>query len=122
MSDYLREHEFEDPTNAGPQPTPVNSGPLSSLDGEQRARVAALNLAAPLLTSTAMLSSKPPEVLDLLRVSQWILTGEDMLDDQRTYPINSGDVTILGPEVFVTDNGDLICYRGRNFYANQENE
>lgn len=131
MSEAFREHEFEidpDPTVSSASTDllkplePQRSGPLGELNDEQRARVAALNLAAPVLSDKPMLGgSKAPDVFDLLRVSQWILTGTDLLDDaNQKYPIETGDVIILGPEVFVDRDGTTISWAGQNYELNND--
>lgn len=35
---------------------------------------------------------------------------------QRGYPYGSGDVLVLGPEVFVSEDRSVICYQGVNYY------
>jgi hypothetical protein len=31
------------------------------------------------------------------------------------YPHQDGDVTVLGPEIFASSNGDVICWKGENY-------
>lgn len=38
---------------------------------------------------------------------------------RRTFPHDSGDVTVLGPEVFASKDGSVICWRGRNYVPQQ---
>lgn len=95
-------------------PKSVFTGPLSSLSEEQRTRVGALNLAAPLLAEKGLLGvGKPPDIGDLIRLADWILSGES----EPLYPYTSGEVVILGPELFVNLDSTTICWKGQNFYS-----
>lgn len=134
MSDYVREHEFdetefviekdqtvsaetkEDPNIRG-RLEPVYSGPLSSLSDEQRVRVAALNMAKPLIAEKGLLGTgKAPDISDLIRLANWILEGEE----GPLYPFTSGDVLVLGPEVTVGVDGGTIVWRGSRYHLNEE--
>lgn len=33
-----------------------------------------------------------------------------------TYPYRDGDTVVLGPEVFASGDGTVICWRGENYY------
>lgn len=33
----------------------------------------------------------------------------------QSYPYPDGDVIVLGPEVFVSNDGDVICWKGENY-------
>jgi hypothetical protein len=33
-----------------------------------------------------------------------------------SYPHQDGDFTVLGPEVFASADGSVICWRGENYY------
>lgn len=33
----------------------------------------------------------------------------------QEYPVKDGDVTVLGPEVFASQDGAVICWRGENY-------
>jgi hypothetical protein len=37
-----------------------------------------------------------------------------------TYPYEDGDVTVIGPEAFVSANRDVISYQGDNYYRRNE--
>jgi hypothetical protein len=39
--------------------------------------------------------------------------------DQPTYPHQDGDVTVLGPEIFVDQDGNVICWKGENYVPQQ---
>jgi hypothetical protein len=63
-----------------PDPEPTD-GPLSSLTDEQRARVGALHLVRGLLVAQGALGAKTaPDVFDLMRLAEWVLTGVDLVD------------------------------------------
>lgn len=90
------------------------------------------------------------DVYDRIRLARYILTGceeepappdyEDVKNlagetvirlEKRTqdedYPFASGDVLVLGPEIFASteapyDDGAVINWRGRNFVPQQESE
>lgn len=34
-----------------------------------------------------------------------------------TYPYVNGDVVVLGPEIFVSNDGKVICWKGKNYVA-----
>lgn len=38
---------------------------------------------------------------------------------ETKYPHASGDVTVLGPQCFISSDGKVINYRGENFYASE---
>lgn len=83
------------------KPEPPSSGPLSSLDQEQRARVAAMCLAAPWLTSSTIGGKKSPDVSDLIQLSEWVVKGEGEL-----YPFAQGDGSMkFGPDVVMQPDG-----------------
>jgi hypothetical protein len=121
--DEPRPHDdviVEDPTVKGLlEPRPRDEGPLSSLSDEQRVRVAALNMAKPLLTSKGLLGATGDvDLSDLLRLATWILDG----NEEPLYPFQSGDTLVLGPEIFVAIDGDVICWKGKNFYVREEDQ
>ncbi len=35
------------------------------------------------------------------------------------YPYQDGDAVVLGPEVFASQNGDVLCWRGQNYVRQQ---
>lgn len=35
--------------------------------------------------------------------------------DAGTYPRPDGDVTVLGPEIFASKDGSVICWKGENY-------
>lgn len=41
---------------------------------------------------------------------------------RASYPYKDGDVTVLGPEVFVSDDETVICWRGENYYRRSPSE
>jgi hypothetical protein len=93
-------------------------GPLSSLDYQQRARVAALNLAAPVLTNKGLLGSgTAPDVSDLLRLSEWILSG----NQEPLYPYTTADMVVLGPDLSVNLEGHRIYWHGIRFNREDDN-
>jgi hypothetical protein len=36
------------------------------------------------------------------------------------YPHADGDVTVLGPEIFASKDGNVICWKGENYVRQQE--
>lgn len=101
---------------ASPMSQPPTSGPLSSLNPEQRARVAAATLMGPLLTSTGFASKAAPDVSDLIQISEWVVKGEGDL-----YPFSQGDGTVkLGPDVVMQPDG-YVNING-TLYLMAENE
>jgi hypothetical protein len=34
---------------------------------------------------------------------------------EREYPFEDGDVTVIGPEAFVAQDGTVFCWKGRNY-------
>jgi len=88
------------------------------LDLEQKARTLALSAARPLLTAQGLGSRTPPDVNDLIRLAQWILDGkyEDL------YPFLNGDVTVLGPGIFSANDRSVICWRGRNYVPEEDDD
>jgi len=34
---------------------------------------------------------------------------------RRAYPYRDGEVTVLGPEVFASADGKVICWKGENY-------
>ena len=102
-----------------PEPRPRDEGPLSSLSDEQRVRVAALNMAKPLLTSKGLLGATGDvDLSDLLRLATWILDG----NEEPLYPFASGDTLVLGPEIFVAIDGSTICWKGTNYDKQEEDQ
>lgn len=100
-----------------PEPRPKDEGPLSSLNDEQRVRVAALNMAKPLLSNKGLMGTNtPPELDDLLKLAAWILDGQT----EALYPFQSGDTLVLGPEIFVAIDGSTICWKGTNYEKQEE--
>jgi len=88
------------------------------LDLEQKARTLALSAARPLLTAQGLTSRTPPDVNDLIRLAQWILDGEY----EDLYPFLNGDVIVLGPEIFAASGGDVICWKGRNYVLEDDED
>ena len=86
------------------------------LDQTQTARTLALSVARPMLTGQGLASRTPPDVNDLIRLAQWILDGE--YDD--LYPFLNGDVTVLGPEIFTSNDSSVICWKGRNYVPQED--
>lgn len=41
-------------------------------------------------------------------------------DEPAEYPREAGEITVLGPEVFIAKDGSVISYRGENFYPQAE--
>lgn len=37
------------------------------------------------------------------------------MTDQPAYPHQDGDVTVLGPEIFTSSDGKVICWKGENY-------
>jgi hypothetical protein len=108
---------LEDPSRDLRTAPPITDGPLSSLDEEQRRRVGALNMARPLITDKSLLGAyQAPDVDELIRLAQWILSGKP----EELYPFVSGDVLVLGPEIFVGIDGKAVCWRGSNYYLDPE--
>lgn len=36
------------------------------------------------------------------------------------YPFRSGDVIVLGPETFKSDDDQVICHKGVNYYRQED--
>ena len=85
------------------------------LDQTQTARTLALSVAKPMLTGQG-LSRTPPAVDDLIRLAQWIIDGEYT----DLYPFLNGDVTVLGPEIFTSNDSSVICWKGRNYVPQED--
>ncbi len=47
------------------------------------------------------------------------MAHEGLVRMAERYPYNEGDVTVLGPEIFASKDGKVICWKGEN-YAPQE--
>lgn len=93
------------------------------LDQEQRARVEALIVAKSLLTTTRIGGTAPPSTGDLVQVAEWIISGWAKDDEARqTYPLHMGDVTLLGPEIFASEDGRVICWQGQNYVVDPEGQ
>ncbi|MEU6342181.1 hypothetical protein ABZ883_14715 [Streptomyces sp. NPDC046977] len=43
-----------------------------------------------------------------------------MTTSQPTYPHSDGDVTVLGPEIFASLDGQVICWKGQNYVQQAE--
>lgn len=87
-------------------------------------------------------SAKPDtDVYDQVRLARYILTGSEdppevtriqtadgrtvaeISAQEKAYPYPSGDVLVLGPEIFVSQNedgNDVICWQGVNFVRQPE--
>lgn len=46
-------------------------------------------------------------VIDLIR---------KVKSSKTKYPYQSGEVIVLGPELFINNAYDVVCYRGENYY------
>ena len=92
--------------------------PSLSLDDTQGARVLALGLVKPMLTSNRFGGNAAPSVDDLIQLAEWVLNG--VRPEPRQYPIQQGDVIILGPEIFATEDGRVICWQGENYVIEDE--
>lgn len=44
------------------------------------------------------------------------------MTDQPTYPYDDGDVTVLGPEIFASKDGEVISWRGENYVRQGDNQ
>jgi hypothetical protein len=40
----------------------------------------------------------------------------------REFPYKDGDITVLGPEIFASKGGAVICWRGENYIRQQDAE
>jgi cytochrome oxidase Cu insertion factor (SCO1/SenC/PrrC family) len=40
----------------------------------------------------------------------------------RSYPRQDGEVTVLGPEIFTDQAGDVICWKGVNYVRQESKE
>jgi hypothetical protein len=52
-------------------------------------------------------------------VTAMLDTAQTKHKASQSYPRDDGDVTALGPEVFASKDGAVICWRGEN-YIRQE--
>jgi len=100
-----------------PDSLPTDPAP-TVLDDVQRARIFALTVARPLLTGQGLASRTPPAVDDLIRLAQWLIDGE--VTD--LYPFLSGDVTVLGPEIFSANDTSVISWKGRNYVPEEDED
>jgi hypothetical protein len=41
--------------------------------------------------------------------------------NEPTYPYQDGDTTVLGPEIFASSDGSVICWRGENYTPHELN-
>lgn len=41
-------------------------------------------------------------------------------EEPQRYPYNDGDITVLGPEIFASKGGAVICWRGENYIRQQD--
>lgn len=39
------------------------------------------------------------------------------MGDHKTYPYQDGDITVLGPEIFASNDGQVISWKGDNYVA-----
>ena len=46
-------------------------------------------------------------------LAQWVRVCEQI--KQQEFPHESGDVTVLGPEIFAAKDDSVICWRGQNY-------
>jgi len=77
-----------------------------TLTERQRARVVALEIARPLLTSTGIASRTPPSLDDLIRLATWVLDGIT----EPLYPYTDTEATVhLGPAVWMVPDGYLYA-------------
>jgi hypothetical protein len=89
-----------------------------SLNEEQRQRGTALIVAK---------SAKPDaDASDLMIMANYVVTGFEIIPEPKDdpYPHASGDVTVLGPQVFASTTGPaentVINWRGENFVPQRE--
>ncbi len=100
-------------------PDPHANGPLSALSPEQRVRVAALNMARPVLSAKSVLgASSVPDLSDLIRLATWILDG----NEEPLYPYLVGETLILGPDISVDIDSDLIHWKGYRYLKELDDE
>jgi hypothetical protein len=85
------------------------------LSDEQFARSAAITIARDLLKQSGGLGTDPA---DLIRVAGWILTGKDETDP--LYPLVTGDIVRLGPDVEVHLDTGIVTWRGVTYYPATE--
>lgn len=43
-------------------------------------------------------------------------------NEASAYPYPDGDVTVLGPEIFVSSDESVICWKGRNYVPQNEQD
>jgi len=100
------------------KPFEVELRHLSVLNAEQLCRNEALELSKALLSTKGLLGTDSAvDVNDLIKLATWILDGSD----EPLYPFASGDVVVLGPQVFASSEGNVINWLGAN-YNKQEDE
>jgi hypothetical protein len=110
---------IENPDMAEPLRPDLNDGPLSALSPEQRVRVAALNMARPVLSAKSVLgASSVPDLSDLIRLATWILDG----NEEPLYPYLVGETLILGPDISVDIDSDLIHWKGYRYLKELDDE
>lgn len=85
----------------------------ASLSVEQRQRGTALIVAK---------AAKPDaDASDLMILANYVVTGFEIIPEPKDdpYPYPSGDVTVLGPQIFAStagpDENSVISWRGENF-------
>jgi hypothetical protein len=59
-------------------------GPVEALNEQQWARLSALTLAQPMLLSRKAFGDTAPDVGDLIRLAEWVLSGVDLIDLRRS--------------------------------------
>jgi len=89
---------------------------LSPLNREQQVRVAALNVAKPMLNKGLL--GTPPELSELIRLTSWILDG----NEEPLYPFVSGGVIVLGPDLHVSIDGDSITWKDTTYLKEESHE
>lgn len=90
----------------------------ATLNDEQRQRGTALIVAK---------AAKPDaDASDLMIMANYVVTGTDAIPEPKDdpYPYPSGDVTVLGPEIFASTSApaenSVISWRGENFVPQRE--
>lgn len=67
----------------------------------------------------AVLAAEPGPPITMARITA-ALNGEP--EPGPVYPYPDGDVTVLGPEIFASEHGHVICWRGANYLRQDEPE
>lgn len=99
MDQPLPPIDLSEPMTTPPEP---QTGILTE---DQARRAVSLSIAKPLLTAQGLASKTPPTVDDLVRLAEWILSGET----EELYPFLLSDHALqIGPEAVLRPDGFAV--------------